>query len=707
MEMEFHLCEGVLHFGDVCLYRSPHDVRVSSSLECLRAIARHAILSQTDVNGLSNHCAECSLSALDAICALVHRGHGVRIETATDPSPDARPHVVDGVHRIPVHTTWSVASLLGTPVDTVECDQTVHPRCDRREEGFTVLVRHDDLGVPLAIRETLFHTVVTSPSYVLRVSHDASGVPRLARYLDCVLSEVETLDVGAPCGTFLIDERGTFDAHADGVASEALRPVARVLLRAPEMVPVVASSPILGRLLTAFATRRWNVQLREMWTSGTDETLLNTLRRTDTPDCIALCIDPVLLFEKRRRQQRTDVLGMTLLRRLECCDATRYVDMRASMMANQGVVRVEVLPIARTRFERLHDIGAFNGEVACRSGVVLGTETRILCVPFDSSPPHVADAVRTLLLGREEEPNLTGMHPLLRFEFGVVYQESASRCTASETLVSYRLLVDGPSRTLQLVGDVDERFETEDVLSVDELERLTVPCDPARTRRRDVADLFPEMTKRVEVTSSENVSACLREIQGRRVTREWTLDSVDAGHNMSSVGLALLMHLLLSQWLGARCRIAQSRSGAAMVAVHIDGVYRLVDPCRTLRNLFTLAPSCSSSSYASTPTPSVGMMVEISPIGNCLWHLSIVRSVTVDEGIMVVEVVQTRRRTTVSLGGQKWRRVGQDASDTDQIVRGFLRDRQLKRDRTSKRERDLAQELESVRQCARGESNDS
>lgn len=664
--MEFSLRNSILHLSETCLFRSPHDIPSHTSLECLGALARRHILTAQDANGLCNHCGPAALSTLDAICLLVQMGHTVHM---TEEQTGTGVCYENGMYHIPVYDSWNPSALMQSTVpDMVDVDQTVHVVA---HQGFTLRVSSDDHGVPLIVCETLYQTIVTSSTYVLRVAHNGTpGATRIAaRYTNRILVAVERLDAHASCGTFLIDERGTVDTITDGVSSEALRPVSTVLLRT-DMVAILSESSVLCHLLTVLSSR-WNTTLYGMWHIGTTDTLMQVLRNASTPDCIARCIDPTVLLSASVRNQRTDVLGMSLVRRMKCCDATRHADMRTSMIAHHGVVRFDVIPIAPSRFAHLYDIGVFHGMDACRNAVLVGTEARVMCVPLGAKTIQLTEAIAALLLGSSTD--LSGERPHREFVFGVIYQETASQCPISETLVSYRLLVDVLPPTLRLEDSTEETFDTGDVLSVDELERMTIPCDPSRTRRRDVAMLFPEMAKRVELKSTEDLSACLREVQSRRVTREWGLDAMDAGRNMSSLGLTLMLHLLLSQWLGARCRIAQSRSGASLLAVYTDGRYHLVDPCRTLCNFFSLSRELTTfAANGATPTPPrEGMVVEIRQASQ--WRVGVVRVVEVDRGCMIVQTAHKNSSVVVSIGTHNWRRVSQgDESDLDQTVRPLL-----------------------------------
>lgn len=662
----YHIHDNVLYLDDTCLYRSPPTNADATPLECVGVLARFSQSSIVDDNGFCNYHAEAlsTMSPLEAVCLLVHLGHVVTIEEWST-------EVASGMLRLPVHRPWSPIILV-VPVTTcmVDCNEAIHPSTPLDGNGFTIVVAYDEKDVPVVVEETLYHTVVDSSTYVLRVSHNTESVPRVAHYVDRVLVAMQSLPSNAPCGTLLIDERGSRDKFDGGVSMTSLTPLVSAILRS-DMVAIVQNSEILCSLME-FVSLRWFTMMRRMWVLGTDDVLLNLLSRTSTPDCIARCIDPVVLFSKRRFVERIDTVGMAIVRRMACCDATRYADIRASMFSHHGVVRFEIFSVNSDRFAQLFRIGVFDGMSACREGVLVNVnnDTTILCVPFDSKTLQIMGAVTTLLL--KGETYLSKDCSNTTFAFGVTYNETSSQCPSPETLTPYRLFVDVPNRSLVLVKDVEQKtFKVETIRSVDELEQMVIPCDESRTRRHDVSELFPAMTSRVEKKSSGNVSACLREVQSRRVAREWSLDAMDTGHNMSSLGMSIMLHLLLSQLLGAKCRVAQSRSGAALLAVYMQNDYVFVDPCRTLCNFFTLSQELSLHFSTAGGIPKAGIVVEVR--NNTQWLLGVVQSVDVERGTMIVEFAKKSTRKPVSFGGGGWRRVGQDASDTDKTVGYFIR----------------------------------
>ena len=143
---------------------------------------------------------------------------------------------------------------------------------------------------------------------------------------------------------------------------------------------------------------------------------------------------------------------------------------------------------------------------------------------------------------------------------------------------------------------------------------------------------------------------------------------MDTGDNLSTLGMSILLALLLSGWLGARVRIAQSHTYAAMVAVWYGDAFHLVDPSRTLCNLFHFLPV--SGGALAREEPYVGMVIET--VVKSMWRVAVVRVVTIDTGIMTVETVYNQSRMAVSVHSHAWRRATTAASDTEAVVRPLL-----------------------------------
>ena len=164
-----------------------------------------------------------------------------------------------------------------------------------------------------------------------------------------------------------------------------------------------------------------------------------------------------------------------------------------------------------------------------------------------------------------------------------------------------------------------------------------------------------------------------------RVVREWCTDAIDAGHNMSSMGMTLMLHILLSQWLGANAsRVAQSRSG-----------------WRSWLCMSTASTSLWILSHV------VQLFHAVSRVDGfcCLHRNGHTRRGHGGGGASGGTVARRRRshggggsrlhdrtnghhdqRVVISIGGHGWRRLGQNASDTDRIVRPLLLNRKRKRE---------------------------
>ena len=182
------------------------------------------------------------------------------------------------------------------------------------------------------------------------------------------------------------------------------------------------------------------------------------------------------------------------------------------------------------------------------------------------------------------------------------------------------------------------------------------------------------MTRRVSNAASPLI-ACVREIQSRRVCREWSLEGIDSGRNLSSLGMTILLSLVLGGWMGCRVRVAMSLTSASMLAVHVGGSYLLVDPVRTVCNLFEAADYLASALPSVPCDVRANVLVEVR-VG-LKWQSGLVKSVDRARGQFTVQLLQRGSVTVCSVHAHTWRRVTDDTSDLDrEVVRGLKRARE-------------------------------
>lgn len=150
------------------------------------------------------------------------------------------------------------------------------------------------------------------------------------------------------------------------------------------------------------------------------------------------------------------------------------------------------------------------------------------------------------------------------------------------------------------------------------------------------------------------------------------MEGINSGKNLSSLGMTILLALLMGMWEGCCVRIALSRTRAAMFAVLNDSnEFVLVDPTRTTLNLLE-----ASDYLMNVPTSSTvidlpkGAVVEVR--SGTRWLTAVVRNVDPSKGQFGVEFVHNMSKSIYSIRSHTWRRVSDDVSDLDRLVRSFL-----------------------------------
>ena len=139
---------------------------------------------------------------------------------------------------------------------------------------------------------------------------------------------------------------------------------------------------------------------------------------------------------------------------------------------------------------------------------------------------------------------------------GDMFTEAGSAGHApNEKLAPYFVRIDVSNGRVLLTQDPLISVRTaDDTVSIDDLTTMDLDSDVGRRRRSDLLQTFPKLARRLELQKS-TVDACLQEAQARRVSSEWSLESLDCGGNLSSMGMTVMMALILAGWLGVRVRV--------------------------------------------------------------------------------------------------------------------------------------------------------
>lgn len=682
MAVCFHVREGVLHLGDACLFRPP---TADASEECLlRALGRlgaESMDSWRAPGGLvaPRRAGTFSMTLLDSVCVLV--GRKCRVEVLPDLTGDAAtPGIVQTADALRVVVEGSFDALRlckgdDAPPPPSSCVAAVdEPIVAVGVASAHAFVVHGEDLPPVTPPALEYRLVASRPTLRLRVhvscdDQRPSGVSFYrngllwARDLSVATARaVVALDSGADEP---IDRLS--DAEADALACELLNTARLPVLLSPALEPLVEE-----------LSRRWARLLRPLWRYRSAQEMVDLLRDVGTPRRVARLVDADHLLDQRTTDGRTDLVGQSLLRRMQTGEGARDADWFATTIDRFSVARFQVVPIPPTRFATLFSWGCFDerGDDACDGAVILGeSEARTVVVPMGSTPAHLTRALVTLFScdvpifddGRED---------ILCFPIGsnAMFVEGAAGCAPEESLTLYRLCIDAGTKTVMLcVVPGADPVSSSRALSMEAFERLDVPFQTSRTRREDLQKLFSELTQRVGVAQTSVFRSIAREVQCRRVTQEWNMHGFDSGANLSSLGLTLLLAILLGGWYGACVRVALSRTRAAMLSVlTASGSFVLVDPTRTLCNLFGAADYLTS-----VPTPAtavdltVGAVVEVR--SGKKWLTAIVRRVDSARGQFSIEYLgRPQTRGICGTRSHTWRRVSDESSDHDRLVRGLV-----------------------------------
>lgn len=369
--------------------------------------------------------------------------------------------------------------------------------------------------------------------------------------------------------------------------------------------------------------------------------------------------DAQMLLSMRYLAVHVTTLAWAVLRRLQPIGVGRSAEWRAAICHEHQVTEVLCLPVSTKRFAALYEAGSWAGvQAACRYGCVVGTT---LYLPKDATTAvcthAIADLFDVTIQGRPE-----GQRSIVLPGGGCILTEAApvcapvvSRLHAYEPTIRFDPAPGIPVVVLERVQEGEHR-----AMGVTSLDQAVVgnDCDVSRLGPDALETAFPALYQR----AGKNVAAWTREAQMRRVCSEWTLEGMEQGCNLSSLGLSVLLGLGWRLACGVDAKVLVCPvTRAAMVLV--DDVV-VIDPTRTTVNFFDL--------HRHPPShipPKAGVFVEVRK--STKWHLAWVDSVSAF-GTMSVTFVETKTPATLALGTHPWRRLSDDSAVTDRLLRRLL-----------------------------------
>jgi hypothetical protein len=384
-----------------------------------------------------------------------------------------------------------------------------------------------------------------------------------------------------------------------------------------------------------------------------------------------------------------------------------------AMLTRMGMgdtYRMGVLPLSCLEYDRLYKTGAMQGsDCICSTygtivdlakcvfeGAESGCTRKTMCVPYDATAKQVLITVASLI----DVPPPIALHTVskkqiastMAFEFGTPIFDaienkhdrlgagSRAHSTDGENIVHpYRIrLMEGK---VMLTRDMstNERKAC-DAVPIDGVDPTTVSTSTERTRRSMLKNAFPSMAQRLELKNS-TISASLEEAQCRRFSPVWSLEGLDAGENLSSMGMSLMVAFALGGWNGACVRVFVSAEGCAFFAYWNDHVkeFVLVDPISSEKNAFDMAPSlmqCPQS--GTTVSVSKGTILEIKELTR--WHVcqvSQVKGCEVGGRRALVQYIASRKEEWISLESNLWRRlsINEEKSDIEKVIKSLIKTR--------------------------------
>lgn len=556
-------------------------------------------------------------------------------------------------------------------------------------DGFEV---RGDLLLPQGLE---WYDVVSSDDFVFRCalssSMESSTQARVREYWNGFFVAEDTLDETLHCQglTLYIDFHSLEDRNdlrlPDNLKSKDLEAFARLFLctsRGPEL----ARSPIVRELLQR--VQHWRCLLRSLWCVGDEQHLVDVVCKEDVALDVLVCLAPVrkVLLGTMTSCSALDVMGLGLLRRLQSVGPTRMADWRATALTEHGIVGFKMIPLTLQRFRHLYEIGAlddlceYERHLSPYGFVVDATMLYTVAVPYDAEPRDLTrlllDVTQVLASPLSSSSSSTATDIVMGF--GVLHCDGPDLCVPEEVLQPYRVHLSMDEGIVLIRDDGCEEcvVDEDHVLGVDSVEKRHVPHCPSRVSRTYVSNVFPSLS--VRLTQRPPLQACLIEVQARRLCSEWTLEGLDHGANLSSLGMSVLLATTLTHWMGARARVMLSqRSKAAMVGIlGGDGdEVQLVDPCRSLINGFDVERS-QRTVYPQLFPYEVKPQCFLEVKQRTTWHVCVVLRVDKIMETAEVQLLLTSAVMTLSLRQHTWRRLARN-SDTDvdaillQFVKGF------------------------------------
>jgi hypothetical protein len=683
----FHAVDGLLYLDAQCLMQvvpnkeevTENDILRSTcrmhaeSLDFSISVDRRYMMSRID-KLISLAEAIAFFVAKDAVVELLQRDAG-------DPMFSCKQG-----GRFNVMSKWSLRNMLvRDPIipraKALESALRIYDSCieDTQMDSHTYVVKGLSLpNVLIPLTQWIF--ITRHDNYTSRFSilcDDSEQKMTVNMYRNGLLEDHETVHDTSVCigWTINLDIHATRCEIPDSTCGAELEHFSRIFLRSDRAVEL-SRSKIVRTLLKSM--HPWKTLLRNMWCIQEDQHIIDIVCSDSTHDeLVQLANVNTVLHNTAYSCDDIDMIGLAVLRRMRPIACSRVAEWRATAVSEHSIIRFKMLPTTSERLKHLYEIGALDSisehsDHACAYGFIVGEGyERIVAVPYDVDARLLTMALVQMLPYEVHIPST--ILDIITLSFEVLHCESSAACIPNECLRPYRISASHNGLTLSTDKDSDDVFVGDGIVAVDMMQRETVSRCETRVCKATLSQLFPKLAQRLQV-SKDPVTACMREVQSRRVCSEWTLEGIDEGSNLSSLGLSVTMALALGLWIGAQVRLFMSRTQASMIGYWdaTSECYKVIDPTRTVLNGFDVAPHLLRARNCEVAFD-IKRQSFLEVRQRTTWHVAIVTSV--DKALQTVQVrfLLSGKVTTLCLRQHAWRRLARCSdTDVDKVLRRYI-----------------------------------
>ena len=454
---------------------------------------------------------------------------------------------------------------------------------------------------------------------------------------------------------------------------ENVKAFARCLLHT-QIVESLSMSRIVTQLVEMALA--WKEDLHQLWEYARHRTqeLLDLVSNERVAPCFLRLVDASIVMQHTYHDDTMQQRGLFALRRYHSATSVKDIDWRTNALLCHDIKGIAVVPIRHQQFSRLYDMSFFEDSTATRYCRCAALHEGVLTLPVDAHANHIHLSILHLIAtcssldtGAQQEP-----HDTIVLPFDVCHcEENIGGCVPDGTLLPYKVSLTSTSVVLSPeLGS--RRRRAADSTSVDDVQITNMSV--SRRRHEVLRNIFPILASRLQQHGKDFVAACLHEVRARRVAREWTMEGIDAGSNLSSLGMSVLLGICLRLWAGARVRVYVGARREALVGYWHDDRFALVDPLRTSANF--LQKHCA----AGEGHIEIGIFIEVLAVRR--WRVARVLHIITDMNVATVQLFSSKKNVNIGINSHAWRFISDTSSDLHDILRRKSAIRPITRDQS-------------------------